>query len=262
MDNDKRRTALVTGASAGLGEEFARQLAARGYDLALVARRRSRLEALAEDLRGSHDGIRIEVIEADLSSAYAPDAIAARAAELGLEVDYLINNAGSAGPDLLDDRDWQQQAAFLQLMMMSVAHLCHLFAPGMCERGFGRILNVSSVAGRIARAGDMNYGPSKAYVIALSEALDLTLRPQGVRVSALCPGYTHTDFHAVADMLDTKAATPDFLWYEADKVVREGLAAIERGKSVYSSGRLYRWVDPILQSVWTRPLARRAMGSR
>ena len=143
-----------------------------------------------------------------------------------------------------------------------MAHLCHLFAPGMCERGFGRILNVSSVAGRIARAGDMNYGPSKAYVIALSEALDLTLRSQGVRVSALCPGYTHTDFHAVADMLDTKAATPDFLWYEADKVVREGLAAIERGKSVYCSGRLYRLVDPILQSVWTRPLARRAMGSR
>ena len=261
MSNNTRRTALVTGASAGLGEEFARQLAARGHDLVLVARRQDRLEALAEELRGRHDGIRIEVIGADLSSPYAPDAIAARTAELGLEIDYLVNNAGSAGPDLLD-RDWQQQAAFLQLMMTSVAHLCHLFAPGMCERGFGRILNVSSVAGRIARAGDMNYGPAKAYVIALSESLDLTLKPHGVRVSALCPGYTHTDFHAVADMLDTKAATPDFLWYDADRVVSEGLAAIERGKTVYCSGRVYRWVDPILQSVWTRPLARRAMGNR
>ena len=262
MDEDTRRTALVTGASAGLGEEFARQLAARGYDLALVARRGDRLEALAEDLRGSHDGIRVEVIAADLSSPYAPDAIAARTAELGLKIDYLINNAGSAGPDLLEDRAWQQQAAFLQLMMTSVAHLCHLFAPGMCDRGFGRILNVSSVAGRIARAGDMNYGPSKAYVIALSEALDQTLKSKGVRVSALCPGYTHTDFHAVADTLDVKDSTPDFLWYDADKVVREGLNAIERGKSVYCSGGIYRLVDPILQSVWTRPLARRAMGSR
>ena len=262
MDNDTRRTALVTGASAGLGEEFARQLAARGYDLVLVARRHSRLEALADDLRGYHSDLRVDVIAADLSSPYAPDAIAVRATELGLAVDYLINNAGAAGPDLLEDREWPQQAAFLQLMMTSVAHLCHLFAPGMCERGFGRILNVSSVAGRIARAGDMNYGPGKAYVIALSEAMDLTLKSHGVRVSALCPGYTHTDFHAVADMLDAKAATPDLLWYDADVVVREGLTAIERGKSIYCSGRLYRWVDPILQSVWIRPLARRAIGSR
>ena len=262
MANHTRRTALVTGASAGLGAEFARQLSARGYDLALVARRRGRLEALAEDLRTRHDGIRVEVIEADLSLPDAPNAIDAQATELGLAVDYLINNAGAAGPNLLEDREWPQQAAFLQLMMTSVAHLCHLFAPGMCERGFGRILNVSSVAGRIARAGDMNYGPSKAYVIALSEAMDLTLKPHGVRVSALCPGYTHTDFHAVANMLDVKAATPDLLWYDADEVVREGLAAMERGRSVYCSGRLYRWADPIFQSVWTRPLARRAMGSR
>ena len=262
MSNDTRRTALVTGASAGLGEEFARQLAARGHDLVLVARRQDRLEALAKELRGDHDGIRIEVIEADLSSPYAPDAIATRTAELGLEVDYLVNNAGSAGPDLLEDRDWQQQAAFLQLMMTSVAHLCHLFAPGMCERGFGRILNVSSVAGRIARAGDLNYGPAKTYVIALSEALNLTLKPRGVRVCALCPGYTHTDFHAVADMLDVKETTPKFLWYDADKVVREGLSAIERGRSVYCSGLLYRLVDPVLQSLGTRPLARRVIGSR
>ena len=262
MANHTRRTALVTGASAGLGAEFARQLSARGYDLALVARRRSRLEALAEDLRTRHDGIRVEVIEADLSLPDAPNAIDAQATALGLAVDYLINNAGAAGPNLLEDREWPQQAAFLQLMMTSVAHLCHLFASGMCERGFGRILNVSSVAGRIARAGDMNYGPSKAYVIALSEAMDLTLKPHGVRVSALCPGYTHTDFHAVANMLDVKAAMPDLLWYDAEEVVREGLAAIERGRSVYCSGRLYRWVDPILQSVWTRHLVRRALGSR
>ena len=262
MSNSGRRTALVTGASAGLGEEFARQLAARGHDLVLVARRQDRLEALAEELPGDHDGIRIEVVAADLSSPYAPDMIATRVAELGLEVDYLINNAGSAGPDLLEDRDWQQQAAFLQLMMTSVAHFCHLFAPGMCDRGFGRILNVASVAGRIARANDLNYGPAKAYVIALSEALDLTLKPRGVRVCALCPGFTHTDFHAAADMRDMKAAIPDFLWYDADKVVSEGLAAIERGRSIYCSGLLYRLVDPMLQSLGTRPLVRRVIGSR
>ena len=256
-----RGTALVTGASAGLGAEFARQLAARGYDIALVARRRDRLEALAADLR-TRFGLRVETIPADLSLPGAPAAIGERTAELGLQVDYLVNNAGAAGPNLLEDWDWPQQAAFLQLMMTSVAHLCHLFAPGMRERGFGRILNIGSVAGRIARSGDLNYGPSKAYVVALSEALDLTLKPHGVRVSALCPGYTHTDFHAVADMLDMKAAIPDILWYDAEVVVRDGLAAVEKGKSVYCAGRLYRWADPILQSVWTRPLMSKLVSSR
>ena len=261
MRDATSRTALITGASAGLGAEFARQLPPHGYDILLVARRIDRLEQLADELRDRH-GVRVEVIAADLAEPKAPTSIAGRVAELGMRVDYLINNAGSAGPDLLEKRDWQDQAAFLQLMMTSMAHLCHLFAPGMRERGFGRILNVASVAGRVARAGDLNYGPSKAYVVALSEALDLTLRPDGVRACALCPGFTHTEFHGAADMLETKAQLPDFFWYDAEVVVREGLAAIEKGKCIYTSGRLYRWIDPFLQSVWTRPLARKLSGHR
>ena len=260
MSDSSSRTALITGASAGLGAEFARQLAALGYGLVLVARRLDRLEQLAAEMRDQHGG-RVEVIAADLTEPDAPASIAGRVAKLGMRVDYLVNNAGSAGPDLLEDGHWQKQAAFLQLMMTSMAHLCHLFAPGMRDRGFGRILNIASVAGRIARAGDLNYGPSKAYVVALSEALDLTLKPHGVRACALCPGFTHTEFHAVADILETKAKLPDFVWYDAEVVVREGLAAIEKGKCVYTAGRLYRWVDPILQSVWTRPLARKLSGT-
>ena len=251
-----RRVALVTGASAGLGTEFARQLATLDYDLVIVARRQDRLEELARELRKSH-GIRVETIVADLSLTEAPPAIARRVDELGMRVDYLVNNAGSAGPELIEDRDWSVQATFLQLMMTSMAHLCHLFAPGMCERGFGRIVNVASVAGRIARARDTNYGPTKAYVVALSEALHLTCKDQGVHVCALCPGFTHTEFHDVANMLDMKAASPGFLWYDADVVVREGLAAVEKGKCVHVSGRLYRWIDPLLQSVFLRPLIRR-----
>ena len=261
MNDFKNRTALITGASSGLGAEFARQLAARGYGLALVARRLDRLERLAADLRGQH-GVRIEAIAADLTDPKAPLLIADRVVELGIRIDCLVNNAGAAGPDLLEDRHWERQAAFLQLMMTSMAHLCHLFVPEMRERGFGRILNVASVAGRIARAGDMNYGPSKAYVVALSEALHLTLKPHGVHACALCPGFTDTEFHAVADMLDIKARLPGFVWYDARVVVREGLAAIESGKCVYTAGRLYRWLDPLLQSVWTRPLARRLSGKR
>ncbi|MDE0192154.1 MAG: SDR family oxidoreductase [Gammaproteobacteria bacterium] len=253
---ESKRTALVTGASAGLGAEFARQLAARGHDIIALARRRDRLEQLAEELRDGHNA-RVEVVPADLADIHAPRMIADKVTELGLEVDYLVNNAGSAGSELIEDRDWGAHASFFQLMMTSMAHLCHLFAPGMCERNFGRIINVSSVAGRIARARDTNYGPTKAYVVALSEALHVSLKEQGVHVCALCPGFTHTEFHDVADMLDTKAASPGFMWYDADVVVREGLAAVEKGKCVYVSGRIYRWIDPMLQSVFLRPMIRR-----
>ena len=256
MSEHERGAALVTGASAGLGAEFARQLAARGHAIVAVARRQDRLAQLAKELGDDH-GVRVEVIAADLADVHAPRTIADKVAELGLHVDYLVNNAGSAGPELIEDRDWGAHAAFLQLMMTSMAHLCHLFAPAMCERGYGRIINVASVAGRIARAGDTNYGPTKAYVVALSEALHLTCRDRGVHVCALCPGFTHTEFHEAADMLDMKAASPKFMWYDADVVVREGLAAVEKGKCVYVSGRIYRWIDPMLQSVFLRPLIRR-----
>ena len=249
------KTALITGASAGLGMEFAGQLAAQGYNLFLVARRAERLEQIASDLT-SRFAIAVNTCSADLADPQAPDTIALAVSNAGISIDYLVNNAGSAGPDLLEDRDWTEQQAFLQLMMLSVAHLCHLFIPGMRERSFGRVINVASVAARIARAGGCNYGPTKTYLVALSEELSLTLKGTGVNVSALCPGFTHTDFHEVAGMSEMKAGTPDFVWYSAQTVVQEGLRACETGKPVYVSGRLYRWLDPFLQSVWTRKLSR------
>jgi short-subunit dehydrogenase len=247
------RTALVTGASAGLGVEFARQLAARGLDLLLVARREDRLEAIADELVREH-GRRVHTYAADLSQREAPDAIFSHARESGIEIDYLVNNAGSAGPNLLEERDWSVHAEFLELMMLSVTHLCHAFIPGMKERRYGRVINVASFAGRIARPAGANYGPAKAYLIALSEELALQLRGSGVHVSALCPGFVHTEFHEVGGLMDAKRELPDFLWYDAQTVVREGIEAVERGRAVMVSGRLYRWLDPLAQSVWTRPL--------
>ncbi len=251
----ERRTALITGASAGLGTEFARQLAARGCDLVLVARRRERLEALADELRESA-GVSVTVLAADLSEPDAPETLRQALAADGTPVDILVNNAGAAGPDLLEERDWQVQRRYLELMMISVAHMCHLFVPAMRERGFGRVINVASVAGRVARSGDTNYGPTKAYVVALSEGLAATLKGTGVHVTALCPGFTHTEFHETAGLQEMKASTPGVLWYDAHVVVREGLAAVERGRSVQVSGRIYRLLDPLMQSVWTRPLFR------
>lgn len=248
-----KRTALITGASAGLGAEFARQLAARGYDLVLVARRRERMEALAAELQQQH-GVSVHVEAADLVDPAAPQALYDSLQAQGIAVDYLVNNAGIAGPGLLDVRDWSQQRDFYQLMMISVAHLCHLFIPPMQERGFGRVINIASVAGRIPRADGCNYSSSKAYIIALSESLAVTLADEEVNVCALCPGFTHTEFHEVAGMMDMKNALPKWLWYPAETVVADGIKAVEKGKPVYLSGRLYRWIDPFFQSVWTRRL--------
>lgn len=251
------RTALITGASAGLGAEFARQLAQQNYNLVLVARRLEKLNTLADDLRREHPSISVNCIAADLSDKAAPQQIFEQTQSLGIEVDFLINNAGAAGPDLLTEKPWQPHADFLQLMMLSVTELCYLFLPGMVERGFGRVINVSSVAARIARAGDCHYGPTKTYLVALSEGMGLAVKAKGVHVSALCPGFTHTDFHEVAGMSEMKAAMPEFIWYSAETVVREGLQAVERGKLICVSGRLYRWLDPFLQSKLTRGLLRK-----
>lgn len=249
----EKRTALVTGASAGLGAEFARQLAARGCDLLLVARREERLAELAHELGKAH-GVRVDVCAADLAEPEAPARLEAFAAERGLAVDWLVNNAGVAGPHLLEDRDWSAQARFFELMMISVAQLCHRFVPPMQARGYGRVINVSSFAGRLARPAGANYGPAKAYLVALSEELALLLRGSGVHVTALCPGFTHTDFHEAAGLMEMKRSLPGFLWYDAATVVREGIAAVERGAPIHVSGRLYRVLDPLAQSVWLRPL--------
>jgi short-subunit dehydrogenase len=239
--------ALITGVSAGLGAEFARQLASQGKDLILVARRTEPMEALARDLTDEFNVV-VDVIQADLSDAEATSALFAEVSRRDLTVDYLINNAGSVGPDLLDDRDWTAQQKYIELMMTSVAGMCHHFIPPMREKGFGRVLNIASVAGHVSLAGDTSYGPTKAYVIALSKGLAATLRGHGVHVLALCPGFTHTDFHRSDELTRMKDSTPAFIWYDADVVIREGLAALEKGRDVYISGRLYRYLTPLLKS--------------
>lgn len=248
-----QRRALITGASAGLGVEFANQLAAKKVDLLLVARRKDKLEEVAEQVRMDH-GVDVAICPADLADRQAPRAIFDFAQAAGLEIDYLVNNAGSAGPNLLEEPDWAPQAAFLELMMISATHLCHHFIPPMKSRAWGRVINVASFAGRIARPAGAHYGPSKAYLIALSEELSLMLRGTGVHVSALCPGFTHTDFHSVAGLDEMKAALPGLIWYDAETVVREGLEAAEKNKPIMVSGRIYRWLDPLTQSVFVRPL--------
>jgi len=245
------RTALITGASAGLGSEFARQLAACGVNLVLVARREKPMRALAEQLTEAH-GIDVNILQADLSDPAAPAALFDAVRTRGLEIDYLVNNAGSEGPDLVREENWQACRDYLELMTMSVVAMCHYFIPPMQGRGFGRVLNVASVAGLITVSGDYSYGPTKAYIVALSRGLSSSLRDSGIHVTALCPGFTHTDFHASEKLTKMKRATPGFIWYDADVVVGEGLAALEKGRDVYASGRLYRFLVPLLRSPFSR----------
>lgn len=242
-----RGWALITGASAGLGSEFARQLAATGRNILLIARRREPMQALADELTKNYD-LEVRLFLADLSRPSAPSDIYNFVSDNGLAVDYLVNNAGASGPDLLQVRDWAAHQAYLDLMMTSIAGLCHYFIPAMQQRGYGRVINVASVAGRIVTPGDYSYGPTKAYVVALSRGLAASIPQKNVKVLALCPGYVHTEFHNSEKLQKMKAATPGILFYNADTVVRESLRAVEKGKDILISGRLYRFAVPVLRS--------------
>lgn len=246
---------MITGASAGLGAEFARQLAAQDCNLILVARRQDRLQALADELGGAGKTL---CVQADLSDVDALDTVAARVDQAGLAVDILINNAGAGGPQLFQGDDWAEHGAYLQLMMLSVAQACHLFVPGMRQRSYGRVINVSSLAGRIMLGTDGHYGPAKAYLVALSDAMNLTLKSEGIHTCALCPGFVHTEFHDTDELAAMKAQTPGWLWYDSQTVVCDALKWVEHGKPVCVSGRMYRWLDPLTRWQWSRRLLQAA----
>lgn len=188
-----RKVALITGASAGLGEQFARRFARDGHDVILVARGASRLEALAATLQKEH-GVTAHVLPADLSRPEAPEQLFAQVAERGLVVDFLVNNAGfgSAGPFL--DQDVKREAEMVEVNCTALLKLTHLFARPMRERGQGRILNVASTAGFQPGPYMATYYATKAFVVSLSEALAYELKGTGVTVTCHCPGATHTEF--------------------------------------------------------------------
>lgn len=215
-------------------------------DVVLVARRRDRLEALAKELSEQH-GIATHVVSADLADPGAPAALQSELASAGVHVDVLVNNAGYGLKKGFVEASWQEHADFVQVMGTSVAETCHRFAPAMVERGWGRIINVSSLAAFAPQVPGNLYGAVKSFVVALSEALDLELAPHGVNVSALCPGYTLSEFHDVIDVRDQIDAMPGFMVMDAETVVREGWEAVERGRSVWINGWVNRAIAAVLR---------------
>lgn len=246
--------ALITGASAGIGEAFADALAARGANLILTARRADRLDAIAERLRGAHN-IETLVIAADLARVETPDMIAAQIAAAGKNVDILVNNAGYGQAGHFEDVDWAVHRDFIALMTTSYAHLAYLFLPGMQARGFGRIINVASVAGLVpGSAGHTLYGAVKAFLVSFSQSLAAENAGKGVRVSALCPGFTHSEFHDVNNTRGLISALPRYMFMEARPVVEGSLDAAERGHVVHVPG-LWNKVAVTLIRLMPRPWA-------
>lgn len=232
------RRALVTGASAGIGEAFARELARRGHDLVLTARRADRLEALAKELRERH-AIEAIVAPLDLGRADGPEALVAALEAQGLSIDVLVNNAGYGVPGYFEDQPWSTHAAFIQVLMTAPSELVYRLLPAMKARGYGRILNIASLAGHVpGSAGHTLYAASKAYLIKFSQSLALECAGTGVHVTAVCPGFTRSEFHDVTGSRELVSKMPDFMWMDAPTVARQGLEAVDAGKAVYVNGRV------------------------
>jgi hypothetical protein len=222
-------------------------LAARGHDLVLVARRAERMETLAAELLLAH-GTRCTVLAADLADADAPARLAEELNARQLKVDWLINNAGYGLPGTLVANPWPAHAAFVQVMMTAPTELAWHLLPGMRERGYGRVINVASLAGYVpGTAGHTLYGASKAYLITLSQSLALENRAAGVHVCALCPGFTWSEFHDVTGTREKMNAMPRFMWLGADEVARQGIDAVERGRVTWVPGRINRVIKALAQ---------------
>ena len=238
---------LITGASAGIGTAFARDLAARGHDLVLTARRVERLDALAAEIRGRH-GRQVTVMPADLADPAAPHTLCEALAGRGLVVDWLINNAGYGVPGSFVANDWRNHADFLQVLLTAPTELAWRLLPGMRERGYGRIINVASLAGHVpGTAAHTLYAASKAYLIKFSQSLALENQAQGVHVCALCPGFTRSEFHDVTGTRAMMNRLPDFMWQSAEEVARQGVDAVERGEAVYVTGRVNRAIKTMFK---------------
>ena len=231
-----RRLCLVTGASAGIGMAFARIYAERGYDLALTARRSDRLESLATELKNTWGATSI-IINADLADRSAPKAIIDAIEAKGRHVDALINNAGYGLQGNYLASSWEEHAAFMQVLVEAPLELAHRVLPGMQARKFGRIINVASLAGHVpGSAGATLYGASKSFLIKFSQSLNLENQSTGVHVSALCPGFTHSEFHDVNGMRQQISSMPSWMWLDARKVVEIGFDGVEANEAVVVSG--------------------------
>jgi short-subunit dehydrogenase len=263
------KTALITGGSSGIGATFARQLAAQGYDLALVARRRERLAELAGELQQAHD-VCVEVLAADLADPAGVEQVEKRLGEIE-DLAMLINNAGFGTTGRFAAVDMASQLAMIQVHVVATVRLCRAALPAMLARNQGAIINVSSVTAFIPLPGSVNYSASKAYLVNFSEALQAELIGTGIKVQALCPSFTLTEFHDTPEYAKfNRARVPGFMWMSAEEVVADSLKALKRERVTHVSGLRNRllialvnratipWLLKLFPKAFTHVMQRRA----
>jgi short-subunit dehydrogenase len=232
-------TALVTGASSGIGVAVARELAARGHSVTLVARRRERLSSLASELESEH-GVAATALACDLAEPESRDRLEAEIRELGRSVEILVNNAGFGSRGRFVSNDGGRMREMVRLNVEAVVDLTSRFLPGMASRGRGAVLNVASLAAFQPLPGSATYAATKSFVLSFSEAIHEELRGSGVTVTAVCPGPVKTEFVQTAGMAGVENDTPDLFWMSAEEVGREAVEGTEHGKRVVVPGTLNR----------------------
>lgn len=247
------KTALVTGASSGIGAELARVHATHGGDLILLARREDRLAALKTELEAAH-GVKVDVLVEDLAQADTPRRVYDEITSRGVQIDYLINNAGFGYRGFFHEQDWDRNEAMIQVNVTALAHLTRLFAPEMVARREGRILNVASMAGFLPGPLQSVYYASKAFVVSFTEALANELAGTGVTITALCPGPVETEFVEVAGLRNTRGFARGA---SAQSVAKCGYEAMLKGKTLIVPGLLNKLAIGALLRVTPRQLATR-----
>ncbi|TGN64663.1 SDR family oxidoreductase [Nocardioides eburneiflavus] len=241
-----KTTSLITGATAGIGHEYAVQLAARGDDLVLVARDAARLEEVAEELRRAHQ-VEVEVLVADLTDREQLATVEARLADRARPVDLLVNNAGFGLKQRFLDNSADDETAMLEVLVTAVLRLSHAALGPMAERGHGGIINVSSVAAFLPRG---TYSAAKVWVNSFSEWAHLEYRSRGVTVMALCPGFTKTEFH---ERMQVKRGD-GFMWLDVDFLVRKSLEDFEKGRAFSIPGAQYKTIIALTRAIPNRVL--------
>jgi short-subunit dehydrogenase len=238
--------AFITGASAGIGASYAKAFAQKGFDLVLLARRKDRLQALADQLESEY-AIHCEIISADLSDKKYLEKAASYIQNIE-NLDVLINNAGFATIGYFADIPIEKSMQMFHTHVNAAVQLTHAALQGMLNRERGAIINVSSLGAFLLTPGNVMYGATKSFLATFSENISLEVNDRGIRIQALCPGFTRTEFHDVGDFKDfDKSVIPDSAWMMPDDVVSLSLEALEKDKAVVfipgMKNRVYKWLN-------------------
>ncbi len=245
----RQLTVLITGASAGIGEAFAKVFAEHNFDLVLVARRAERLEEIAEQIKGQYD-VQVTCLPADLSEVNAVDKLMSELDAKNLIIDALVNNAGYALNGGFLEPSWEDHRKMHQVMLNGYTELCYRLLPSMVERRYGRIINVSSLSALLPSVPSSMYTGIKRYVVDMSAAIDFEMRGQGIHCLALCPGFTYTEFHDVMGVREQAQSNfPKFMWQSSETVAREGYDAVMAGKVLKVNGWYNRLLSLVLNNL-------------